>query len=526
MNKAIHPILANVRASLIKIAATAIVVAAWFAATTSSALATIFPVEGGKGARGEIVMCPDGFLLTGFHGGAGKWIDRIGLVCSEFRPPNYASGEVRKLPPRGGPGGSLIEQYCNPDSAIRVLNLSIFEEGQLVGRTPKVIWKVDFACSMPRDGSDAGVGNFMGINEVPGVGRDRIREVAHQCTGSEYATGLSIRYGADVNALGLVCGPVQASSGVAANAERLERGMENNTNRPGSDYDRFHINDQRPDRCQSECLLRRDTCKAWTYVRPGIQHKHAVCYLKNAVPAPVSDTCCVSGVLPGKSRGAFDKPGGIAPSQPPPPRASPSQPDAPIAKPPAAPPSAPANPTNNEPYGKIGEKYAKLGGPNSGIGPALGGETDAPYGGRCHSFQHGSICWHPAIGEAFTVWGDIHKKWVQFGRVEYGYPITDELKTPDGRGRFNHFRAIQHPNRPEASIYWTPQTGAHAVYGAIRDVWAQQGWERGPLGYPTSDEYQDGKYRRVNFERGFIRWAPDTGIEVGTGPGSPGSARN
>jgi uncharacterized protein with LGFP repeats len=170
--------------------------------------------------------------------------------------------------------------------------------------------------------------------------------------------------------------------------------------------------------------------------------------------------------------------------------------------------------TTNAPRGAIGDKYAKLGGLRSGIGPALGGETDAPHGGRCQRFEHGSICWHPEIGEAFTVWGDIHKKWMQHRGVEYGYPITDERTAPDGRGRYNHFRAMQLPGRPEASIYWTPQTGANAIWGAIRDAWAQQGWERGPLGYPTSDEHQDGKYRRVNFERGVIRWAPDTGIEI------------
>jgi uncharacterized protein with LGFP repeats len=180
---------------------------------------------------------------------------------------------------------------------------------------------------------------------------------------------------------------------------------------------------------------------------------------------------------------------------------------------PPSPPPAPGSATT--PYGAIGDKYAGLGGTSGPLGAPTGGEADAPHGGRCHQFQRGTICWHPQIGEAFGVWGMIHAKWAQIGRTEFGYPITDERVTTDGRGRFNHFRGMQYPNRPESSIYWTPQTGAHAIYGAIRDAWAQQGWERGPLGYPTSDEHQDGKYRRVNFERGYIRWAPDTGIELG-----------
>ena len=43
------------------------------------------------------------------------------------------------------------------------------------------------------------------------------------------------------------------------------------------------------------------------------------------------------------------------------------------------------------------------------------------------------------------------------------------------------------------ALDWTPETGAHAIYGAIRDAWIAQGWEQGELGYPTSDERPDGR---------------------------------
>ena len=88
----------------------------------------------------------------------------------------------------------------------------------------------------------------------------------------------------------------QASLTVDKPIERIDPGMQDNTNRPGADYDRFHINDRRPDRCKSECERDPGRCKAWAYVRPGIQHRLAVCYLKSAVPAPVPDNCCISGV--------------------------------------------------------------------------------------------------------------------------------------------------------------------------------------------------------------------------------------
>ena len=39
----------------------------------------------------------------------------------------------------------------------------------------------------------------------------------------------------------------------------------------------------------------------------------------------------------------------------------------------------------------------------------------------------------------------------------------------------------------------------HAVYGAILDEWERLGFERGELGYPTSDEYDDAFGRRQKF---------------------------
>lgn len=117
-----------------------------------------------------------------------------------------------------------------------------------------------------------------------------------------------------------------ASLTVSKPPERIDPGMENNTNRPGADYDRFHINDNRPDRCKSECERDPGRCKAWTYVRPGIQHKLAVCYLKSVVPAPAPDNCCISGVVIG-----------APPPAPPPPPSPPAPPNVPGAAAPCKP---------------------------------------------------------------------------------------------------------------------------------------------------------------------------------------------
>jgi len=165
-------------------------------------------------------------------------------------------------------------------------------------------------------------------------------------------------------------------------------------------------------------------------------------------------------------------------------------------------------------FGKIGEKYARLNGEHGPLGVPRSDEANAPFGGRFNDFAAGSIFWHPKIGEAFAVWGAIGEKYRQVGGPVFGYPITDELPTIDRVGRFNHFRGMQFPDpKPESSIFWTPTTCAHEVHGAIRAAWAKQGFERGELGYPTSDELPIGNARVSNFERGSIIFK-STGLDI------------
>jgi uncharacterized protein with LGFP repeats len=128
------------------------------------------------------------------------------------------------------------------------------------------------------------------------------------------------------------------------------------------------------------------------------------------------------------------------------------------------------------------------------------GEMDLGDGrGRARDYQNGSIYWTPQTG-AHEVHGGIRVKWSQLGghRSFLGYPITDETGTPDGRGRFNHFE--------HGSIYWTPQTAAHEVHGAIRDLWGKMGFERSQLHYPVTDETGMPGGRVSRFEGGRIEW--------------------
>jgi uncharacterized protein with LGFP repeats len=109
------------------------------------------------------------------------------------------------------------------------------------------------------------------------------------------------------------------------------------------------------------------------------------------------------------------------------------------------------------------------------------------------------------------VQGAIEDKWQALGGLAWGrgVPTTNESKTPDGIGRFNHFAG-------GASIYWSPASGVHPVEGSIRTLWASMGWERSALGYPTSDEQvaPDGLTRYSSFQNGVIYRNPATGAHA------------
>lgn len=89
-----------------------------------------------------------------------------------------------------------------------------------------------------------------------------------------------------------------------------------------------------------------------------------------------------------------------------------------------------------------------------------------------------------------------------------GQPQSGERTSSDGVGRFRAFQ--------NATVYWSPRTGAHEVHGAIREQYINMGAERSRLGYPVTDELPapDGAGRVSNFENGSIYWSPETGARV------------
>ena len=157
-----------------------------------------------------------------------------------------------------------------------------------------------------------------------------------------------------------------------------------------------------------------------------------------------------------------------------------------------------------EVYGAIGEKWRALGATSSVLGAPTSNEGGISGGGIAQSFERGYLIYTPSTG-AHLMFGSIYEKWKSLGGgIPYGFPTTDEL--PGARdGRFNDFNKGN-------SIYWSTPTGAHAVYGFIRNKWRELGGDAAFLRYPTTDELPASNGGRMSeFEGGTIYWHPTTG---------------
>ena len=155
--------------------------------------------------------------------------------------------------------------------------------------------------------------------------------------------------------------------------------------------------------------------------------------------------------------------------------------------------------------GYIGVHYAALGGPSGVLGGPLTDELATPSGyGRYNVFAGGSIYWTPATG-AWAVGGAIRDRWSSLGweAGPLGYPTSDERVTPNGRGRYGLFQG--------GAVYWSAGTGAWFVRGALRDRFRQLGGPQGELGFPVSDEFAVPGGMRSNFQKGALLWNARTG---------------
>ena len=100
--------------------------------------------------------------------------------------------------------------------------------------------------------------------------------------------------------------------------------------------------------------------------------------------------------------------------------------------------------------------------------------------------------------------GAIYEHWQAIGGMNsvLGAPTSPE-DDAEGGARYATFA--------KGAMYWSSQTGAEPVTGAIYDAWAALSFERGPLGLPTSAEIQEPLQITQNFQHGTLNFERLTG---------------
>ncbi|MBT1003452.1 hypothetical protein KIH31_12650 [Paenarthrobacter sp. DKR-5] len=150
-------------------------------------------------------------------------------------------------------------------------------------------------------------------------------------------------------------------------------------------------------------------------------------------------------------------------------------------------------------YGQSGYENGPLGYPTS---DEVGGQKD---GGVYQTYQGGAINWTSTLGAHITK-GAIRSAWAaqDYERGSLGYPTSNEVGYQKDGGVYQTYQG--------GAINWTSTLGAHITKGAIRSAWAAQDYERGSLGYPTTDEMPGPSSGvRQNYQGGAILWSPLTG---------------
>jgi uncharacterized protein with LGFP repeats len=100
--------------------------------------------------------------------------------------------------------------------------------------------------------------------------------------------------------------------------------------------------------------------------------------------------------------------------------------------------------------------------------------------------------------------GAILARWESMGGMNslLGAPTSPEA-AGEGSTRYATF--------DKGAVYWSPESGAEPVTGAIYKAWGSLGFERGALGLPTSAEIQEPQWIVQNFQHGTLNFDREKG---------------
>lgn len=136
-------------------------------------------------------------------------------------------------------------------------------------------------------------------------------------------------------------------------------------------------------------------------------------------------------------------------------------------------------------------------------------------GGAYQRFEKGSVHWSRATGAHFTYRGSpIQRKWgaEKYERGPLGYPASEQ-------SRLRYRAQTDYQRFSGGSIVSNKATGTRFMRGAIEKKWKSLGWERSYLKLPVADERPlrspSGAYQ--TFEGGSIHWSKATGAHATKG---------
>ena len=136
----------------------------------------------------------------------------------------------------------------------------------------------------------------------------------------------------------------------------------------------------------------------------------------------------------------------------------------------------------------------------------------------CGLAQHGCVLhdgpaslYKSSKTKAVYVKGKIRDRFGASGweRGPNGYPTSQEFCGLRDRGCGQRYQ--------DGNIYWSAATGAWSVHGAIAKKYGSMGWERSSFGYPRTNEFcglrNGGCGQHFQHRNGSIYWSPATGAQ-------------
>lgn len=177
--------------------------------------------------------------------------------------------------------------------------------------------------------------------------------------------------------------------------------------------------------------------------------------------------------------------------------------------------AAPAHATpESDADAAIGAAWDGAGGDTGPLGAKDGG-VYAAGAGFGQNFAGGKIFFTPETG-AHVMAGAILDKYESLGGPadsDLGFPTIDE-----GSGRAPDSRNTTFSAADKPVIFWTPDNGARVVRGPINAAWDKLGGSAAVLGVPTGDETSRGEVISQQFTGGEVSWDRKTKTFTTTPP--------